>query len=48
MSVVALYWFDVQQKISTRKRQKSHSIYSKLNLELIDLTPSLGNAKKVI
>ena len=46
MPVISLYWFAVQQQTSTRRRQKSRSIYSKFSVEENELTPSFQNPQE--
>ena len=42
-----VYWFAAQQKLSTCRRQKSSSIYSKFSLEDNELTPRFQNPLEV-
>ena len=42
-----MYWFAVQQQTSTRRQQKSRSIYSKCSVEENELTPSFQNPQEV-
>ena len=47
MQVISLDWFAAQEQTSTLKRQKSRSNYSKLSVELSELTPSFPNLQEV-
>ena len=47
MSGISLYWIAAQQKASTCRRQKSHSIYSKFRVEENELTLRFQYPQKV-
>ena len=47
MPEISLYWFAAQQQTSTRRRQKSCSIYSKFIVEESELTPSFQKPQEV-
>ena len=43
MRLFSLYWFAAQQQTSAIRRQKYRAIYSKISLELSELTASFQN-----
>ena len=47
MPVISLYWFAAQQQISTCRRQKSCSIYSRFSVEENELTPGFQKQQEV-